>query len=97
MPTRPHSGHLKILTPIDEVIGSEAPATAPVTPPAPSGTRSPSALLHPDAVAERLQVSRRTLRRLHRAGDLLAIKVGGSVRYREEEIERYLASLSSKP
>lgn len=43
-------------------------------------------------VADRLQVSETTVKRMKRRGDLAYVKVGWSTRYTEREISRYLRS-----
>lgn len=45
---------------------------------------------------EILKVSRTTLYRIVKNGDLKSIKVGGGIRFTEDEINRYLDDLKSK-
>lgn len=48
-------------------------------------------LLHPDEVARRLGISRRTLRRFTSAGEIPAVRITRRiVRYRRVDIERWL-------
>ena len=54
----------------------------------PSGPRFLTAL----EVAERMRVSKMTVYRLIRSGKLPAVRVGKSVRVRDEDVERYLDS-----
>jgi excisionase family DNA binding protein len=55
-------------------------------------SRPASLLLTADQAAHLLGVSTRTLWRLHSAGQLpRSVKIGGSTRWRREEIERWIA------
>lgn len=77
-----------LLRPIEEV-ESEVSLLLP----AGDGTERGSGLeplIHPDEVAGLLGVGRRTLRRLAASGELPAIKVRGSVRYRRADVARYV-------
>ena len=50
-----------------------------------------NALLRPQDVAETLAVSRVTVYRLARAGELASVRIRGQVRFRPEAVEEYLA------
>ena len=47
-------------------------------------------LLNKTEVCEKLQISRATLDRIVAAGDLEAMKIGGQVRFAEQDLLRYL-------
>lgn len=49
-----------------------------------------------DQVADRLQVSRRTIERLRDAGRIRVVLVGRRVRVTEKELEVYVASLRGR-
>ena len=49
-------------------------------------------LLTIEQVAERLQVSTQTVRRLIKDGKLKAVRVGIQIRVREEDLQRFLSS-----
>ena len=53
-------------------------------------------LLTPAEVIQILRVPRSTLDRLRRAGHVRAVRIGGGVRYRTAEVERFLAEASSE-
>ena len=50
-----------------------------------------TALLRPEEVARALAVSRTTVLRLARSGELASIRIRGQVRFRPEAVEEYLA------
>ena len=48
-------------------------------------------LLRPEEVAERLAVSKVTVYRLARSGELVCLHIRGQVRFRPEAVDEYLA------
>ncbi len=60
----------------------------------PNNGSSKPPLLSVAAVARRLSVCDRTIRRAIRSGALLSFKVGGQIRISEEQLQHYLMSKS---
>lgn len=54
-------------------------------------------LLYPADAAARLAVSRRTLERLRQAGDVRAVTIGRAVRYREADLDAFIAARATTP
>jgi len=54
------------------------------------------ALLRPEDVAERLAVSKVTVYRLARSGDLPSVRIRGQVRFRAEALDDFLARAEAK-
>ena len=50
-----------------------------------------STLLRPEEVAKALAISRTTVLRLARSGELASLRIGGQVRFRAEAVDEYLA------
>jgi excisionase family DNA binding protein len=50
----------------------------------------PQPLYSPRTLAERLEISERTVREMLERGDIASFKVGGARRIDPEEVERYL-------
>jgi excisionase family DNA binding protein len=50
-------------------------------------------LLTKQDVAARLNVSTRTVQRLHLSGELKALRVGGSVRFHPDDVDAYVQQL----
>ena len=63
--------------------------TKPLKPPKPELPAAPRLVTIKD-VAERLQVSGRTIHRLIAAGDLIVIRIGRSVRVSEQALKAFL-------
>lgn len=53
-------------------------------------------LLTPADVAAKLRISERGVRRLTRSGALAAVRVGGLVRYKPEDLARFLEAETSR-
>jgi len=51
-----------------------------------------NALLRPDEVAEMLAVSRRTIYRLARAGEIASVPLGANLRFKPEDIAAFIES-----
>jgi|GEM_PF-6770723 excisionase family DNA binding protein len=56
-----------------------------------------STLLRPEEVARALAVSRTTVLRLARSGELASLRTRGQVRFRPEAVEEYLARAETGP
>lgn len=57
-----------------------------------TATAVPGSLLRPEDVAERLAVSRRTLYRLARDGEIGSVGVGASLRFTEQDVATFIES-----
>lgn len=50
-----------------------------------------STLLTINEVMEKLKISRKTLHTLTKGGKIKSVKIGGSVRYQDSELDRFIA------
>lgn len=74
----------------NQALGNGKRQAKPTPFPKPATPALPGRLLRPDEVAARLTVSIITVRRLIKAGDLKAIKVGKALRIRPDDLDDYL-------